>query len=66
MELADLLDATEVAVLLGLTNWRGVSVYRRRYADFPAPIIDKGRCMLWQRSDILAWAHQTGRLNERS
>lgn len=64
MDVADLLDATEVAALLGLTNWRGVSVYRKRYADFPAPIIEKGRCMLWHRSDILAWGRQTGRLTK--
>lgn len=42
--------------MLGLSNWRGVHVYRRRYADFPTPIIEKGRCLLWKRSDVEKWA----------
>jgi predicted DNA-binding transcriptional regulator AlpA len=42
--------------VLGLSNWRGVHVYRRRYADFPTPIIEKGRCLLWKRSDVEKWA----------
>ncbi len=61
LDLADLLDSTEVAAVLGLSNWRGVSVYRRRYADFPAPVIEKGRCLLWRRSDVEKWARATGR-----
>jgi predicted DNA-binding transcriptional regulator AlpA len=62
VDLAELLDATEVASALGLTNWRGVHVYRRRYPQFPQPVIEKGRCMLWRRADIEAWARATGRL----
>ena len=42
--------------MLGLSNWRGGHVYRRRYADFPTPIIEKGRCLLWKRSDVEKWA----------
>lgn len=61
LDLADLLDSTEVAAVLGLSNWHGVSVYRRRYADFPAPVIEKGRCLLWRRSDVEKWARATGR-----
>jgi predicted DNA-binding transcriptional regulator AlpA len=52
----DLLDAHEVAQLVGLTNHRGVSVYRARYPDFPAPVIDKGNCVLWARAAVTAWA----------
>jgi predicted DNA-binding transcriptional regulator AlpA len=51
----DLVDAREVANLIGLTNPSGVSVYRRRYSDFPAPVVEKGRCILWLRSDIEEW-----------
>jgi predicted DNA-binding transcriptional regulator AlpA len=53
---ADLIDATEVAPLVGLTNPNGVSVYRRRYDDFPEPVVIKGRCLLWLRPDIEVWA----------
>lgn len=51
----DLLDSIEVAETLGLGSHRAVSVYRRRYGDFPSPVIDKGHCVLWQRCDIEAW-----------
>lgn len=59
----DLLDATEVAGLLGLSSRTAVSVYRRRYGDFPEPLIEKSRCVLWHRSAIEAWA--AGRTAER-
>jgi predicted DNA-binding transcriptional regulator AlpA len=52
---SELLDAAEVAPLIGLENPNGVHVYRRRYDDFPKPVIDKGRCVLWRRRDIEAW-----------
>lgn len=52
----DLIGPAEVAPMLGLTNPAGVSVYRRRHADFPEPRVDKGRCVLWLRADIEQWA----------
>jgi len=51
----DLIGPQEVALIIGLSNVRGVSVYRRR-AGFPAPTIEKGRCVLWLRTDVEAWA----------
>jgi predicted DNA-binding transcriptional regulator AlpA len=59
---ADLIGPAEVAALIGLSNHNGVSVYRRRYGDFPEPVIEKGHCLLWLRQDIEAWARKTGRL----
>jgi predicted DNA-binding transcriptional regulator AlpA len=57
---ADLLDASEVAELLGLSSAGAVSVYRARYDDFPAPAVRKasGKCVLWLRADIAAWADE--------
>jgi predicted DNA-binding transcriptional regulator AlpA len=55
MEQTDLLDTEDVAALLGLSSRRSVSVYRSRYADFPAPHITRGRCVLWLRADIVDW-----------
>lgn len=52
----ELIDTTEVAPIIGLDNPNGVSVYRRRYADFPVPVVEKGRCLLWLRADIERWA----------
>lgn len=56
----ELVDPGEAAAILGITA-NAVSVYRKRYADFPAPAIEKGRCLLWHRRDIEAWAQATGR-----
>lgn len=58
MNPADLLDATEVAELLGLSRRQAVSTYRARYADFPAPAVEKGsgKCVLWLRADVERWA----------
>lgn len=51
----DLVDPAEVAAIIGLGNANGVSVYRRRYADFPKPVVEKSRCVLWRRTDVEAW-----------
>ena len=55
---AQLIDAGEVAALLGLNKRTSVSVYRSRYPDFPTPMITKnsGKCDLWLRGDIERWA----------
>lgn len=44
--------------LLGLSSHNSVSTYRARYANFPRPIVDMGagRCLLWLRAEIEAWA----------
>ncbi len=52
----DLIDSAEVAAILNLENRNAVSVYRQRYNDFPAPAIEKGRCVLWARDAVVAWA----------
>jgi predicted DNA-binding transcriptional regulator AlpA len=57
VNVADLLDASEVAELLGLTSRNSVSVYARRHEDFPRPVVDKadGHTKLWLRSEVEAW-----------
>jgi hypothetical protein len=62
---ADLVDSAGVAAILGLGNVRSVSVIRARHDDFPAPTVDMGagRCLLWHRADVQAWARKTGRLS---
>ena len=58
LEPEDLVDSHDIADLLGLSSHRSVSTYRARHADFPDPLIEKGsgRCLLWHRADIEAWA----------
>jgi predicted DNA-binding transcriptional regulator AlpA len=54
----DLIDAQEVAAMLGLSSRTSVSVYQRRYPDMPRPVIDRGRgrTRLWVRTDVAVWA----------
>jgi len=53
----DLVDSGEVAALLGLSSSNAVSTYRRRYEDFPEPVLTKGsgKCVLWVRADVEEW-----------
>ena len=62
---ADLVDAQGIADLLRLSSRRAISTYRGRYEDFPTPVVDMGagRCLLWRRDDVEAWARATGRLS---
>lgn len=59
----DLIDSHGIADMLGLANGRVVSVLRSRNSDFPQPTVDmgRGRCLLWLRQDVEAWARETGR-----
>jgi predicted DNA-binding transcriptional regulator AlpA len=59
---SDLLNAREVASVLGLAHREAIATYRRRYPDFPAPVVVKGTCVLWLRHEVDAWAKATGRL----
>lgn len=56
INLDDLIDADGVREALGLENVGTVYTYRRRYDDFPAPVIDRGRGSLWSRRDVKRWA----------
>jgi predicted DNA-binding transcriptional regulator AlpA len=56
----DLIDARDVAEILGLSHPSAVSVYQHRYADMPRPVIDlgRGRPKLWLRPDVQRWSEQ--------
>ncbi len=59
----ELIDAQEVATLLGLAQRNTVSLYQRRYPDMPRPVVDlgRGRCKMWLRPEMAAWAqHRNG------
>lgn len=57
VDVEDLVDAQEVADMLGLAQRNSVSLYQRRYEDMPRPVVDlgRGRCKMWLRSDIEKW-----------
>ena len=54
----DLVDARQVASILGLAQPNTVSVYQHRYPDMPRPVVDlgPGRAKLWLRPEIERWA----------
>lgn len=58
MDPQDLVDAAEVAELLGLRHRNSVSTYMRRYQDFPRPLVERGarRGRFWARADVQQWA----------
>ena len=54
----DLIDAHDVAEIVGLSQPGNVSLYQRRYPDMPRPVVTlgRGRCMLWLRPEVEKWA----------
>ena len=55
VELDDLIDAAQVADLLGLSTRNSVPIYRKRYPAFPEPVLVRERCIFWHRPDVMAW-----------
>ena len=57
VDVDDLVDAHEVAELLGLKHSNSVHLYQRRHSDMPAPVYQRGarRAQLWLRSEIESW-----------
>jgi predicted DNA-binding transcriptional regulator AlpA len=57
----DLIDAHDVAEILGLSHRNTVSKYQVRYPDMPRPAVElgRGRPMLWLRSEIERWHVKT-------
>jgi predicted DNA-binding transcriptional regulator AlpA len=66
--LDDLIDADQVAEMLGLSTARSVTVYRSRYPDFPIPAVERnsGRCMLWLRPEVERWMKAHPRLGRKA
>lgn len=62
----DLIDAQEVAEILGLSQRNSVSLYQRRYSDMPRPVVERGggKTKLWLRSAVERWAR--GRAKRRA
>lgn len=68
VESEDLVGAAEVAELLGLAQASSVSVYARRYSDFPNAVVElpRSKVRLWLRSDIEAFRiRHPGRTSHR-
>lgn len=60
VDLDDLIDAAEVASILGLARANSVYVYQARYPDMPRPVLDRGprQAKLWLRSEVEVWSKE--------
>jgi len=57
----DLVGVAEIAERLGV----GTSVvhdWRRRHADFPAPVVQLRMGLIWAWADVETWARSTSRI----
>ena len=61
VDVADLVDASEIAVRLGVKRPSVVHDWRRRYPEFPLPIARLKLGYVWSWPDVLTWAEKTGR-----
>lgn len=57
----DLVGAAEIAQRLG-THKQTVHLWRRRNLGFPAPIAELERALIFDWTEVEAWARETGRL----
>lgn len=57
VDVDELIDARDVAKILGLQRSTSVFVYLTRYPSMPRPVVDRGdnRAKLWVRADVEAW-----------
>ena len=58
IDVDDLIDAADVAAILGLAYPNSVYSYLTRYPGMPRPVFDRGpkRAKLWLRTEMEAWA----------
>ncbi len=56
-----LVGAAEIAARLGVRRPQVVHDWRRRHADFPAPVATLHAALVWYWPDVEAWARRTGR-----
>jgi hypothetical protein len=62
VEVSDLVGAAEIAERLELSHVQSVRSWRRRYTDFPAPVVQLSVGLIWSWREVKAWAADTGRL----
>jgi len=58
----NLIDAAGIAARLRLAQPQTVHLWRRRYENFPEPVAELTRVLVWDWSEVEAWARGTGRL----
>lgn len=63
VDLSDLIDANEVALVLGLSHRNSVATSLRRYREMQRPVLERaqGKTRLWPRLEIVRWSNSIGR-----
>jgi hypothetical protein len=62
IDVDQLVGATEIAERLGAPAAHRVHDWRRRYADFPAPVATLAMGLVWNWPEVERWAKSAGRL----
>jgi hypothetical protein len=62
VDVDQLVGTAEIAERFGLSHPQNVHAWRRRYTDFPKPVVALKRVLLWRWPDVERWAKKTGRL----
>jgi hypothetical protein len=62
IDVDSLVTAADIAERLDAKRPQAVHTWRRRHTDFPAPVIERGRVILWSWPAVRRWARSTGRL----
>jgi hypothetical protein len=62
VKVSDLVGAAEIAERLELSHPQTVHLWRRRYPDFPDPIVELRQGLVWAWSDVERWARRTYRI----
>lgn len=61
-----LVGTAEIAQRLHVAHPETVHAWRRRYEDFPSPVVQLRIGMVWAWPDVRDWAKRTGRLPQAS
>lgn len=62
VDVDQLVGAAEIAERVGANSVQTVHSWRRRYEDFPSPVVVLRQAMVWHWPDVERWARATGRL----
>ena len=61
MDIDDLVGAAEIAELLEIADPHTVHNWRRRYSDFPEPVVKLRQGLVWAWPDVEHWARRSDR-----
>ena len=63
VDVDDLVGTVEIAERMGLAQYQTVHLWRRRYEDFPEPVVALKQTLLWSWSEVEEWARRRGKID---